>query len=338
MKNFLFLATIVSVLANLIKSEKGSFEVTKAMVDEFSSNVMHLSQQKTSRLERVCRTESQSAESKFYDRIGSRTSRRKEGRHSRVVHTDTPHSRRMVTLEEWYDSDLVDEEDKIRVIMNPESEYLQAIAKSLGRTKDEVIIDFALGDAYGGKKGTTAVALPDSQKIAAHDGTTTSGVKLNVQTLRAVRKKFKQNESIDDGEGLCLTHSAQQTDDLLGEEKVTNADYATIKALVDGEVDTFLGFEFISTELLPFNSANITYNVATGSVGAGTGTITATEGRRCIAFTKNRGLLFASGMEVMGRIDQLPEMHYAWQVYGKLSIGGTRMEEEQVVEVICKEV
>ena len=332
------LVGFVLSLATILKNENGSFEVTTAMVDMFSSNVMHLSQQNGSRLEKYCRKETQSAESKFYDRIGLRTARRKEGRHSRVVHTDTPHSRRMVTLEEWYDSDVVDEEDKIRLIMNPQSEYAQAIGKSLGRQKDETIIDFALGNAYGGKKGATAVPLPNTQKIAAHDGATTTGVGLNVRTLRAVKKKFTQNEASDPNESLCFACAAQQIDDLLGETEVTSSDFAVIQALVKGNVNAFMGFEFEQLELLPFTSAATTYSLTDGSVGAGAGTVTLGEGRRCIAFTKNRGLLFASGMEVMGRIDQLPELHYAWQVYGKLSIGGSRMEEKQVVEVICKEV
>jgi len=319
-----------------------SFQVTTAMIDQFSANVFHLSQQVESRLSSLCRSESQESESKFYDRIGKRSARRKEGRHSDVKHTDTPHSRRMVTMEDFYDSDLVDEEDKLRIIMNPESEYAMAIAASLGRQTDEVIIDAALGNAYGGRRGTEIVALPNTQKVGAFTSTALDtgavGNKLNIQTLRAIRKKFKQAEAIKKGEKLIFVCAAAQMDDLLASVEVTSADFNSVKALVQGEVDTFMGFLFVETELLNFNEAAVLYNLDLGTIGAGAGTIAIGTGRRCIAMTANRGVLCAKGRNVKGRIDELPQKHHAKQVYGSLTLGATRMEEEQVVEVICLEL
>ena len=249
-----------------------SFQITTAHVDQFSANVMHLSQQMESRLKQFCRAETQESESKFYDRIGKRSARRKEGRHSDVKHTDTPHSRRMVTMEDYYDADLVDEEDKIRILMEPQSEYMLAIAAALGRETDTVIIDASLGNAFGGRRGTEVIVLPDSQKVAAFDGASVIGNGLNIPTLRVIRKKFKQAEAIKKGEKLIFVCAAQQIDDLLGTTDVTSADFNTVKALVQGEVDTFMGFLFVETELLLFNEAAITYNNALGSVGAGGGT------------------------------------------------------------------
>jgi len=332
-----FLLTLIRSLFAIAFNQRGSFQVDQAMFDMFSSNVMHLSQQEDSRFLPFVRQESQAADAKFYDRIGKRSMRRKEGRHSDVVYTDTPHSRRMVVMEDYYDADLVDQEDKIRTIMNLDNEYTQSMGYGLARKYDEVIIDSVLGNAFGGKKGATVIGLPNSQKVAAFDGSGATGLPLNVKTLRAVRKKFKQNESIRKGEELIFGCAAQQIDDLLGTTEVTSADYANVKALVNGEVDTFVGFKFVESELIPFNDAAITYDVTDGSVGAGGGTIALGEGRRCFAFTRSRAILLARGREVKGRIDEIPNKHYAWQVYCALTVGGTRMEEEQVVEVICKE-
>lgn len=310
------------------------------MVDMFSANVMHLVQQKGSRLRKYCRSEVQNAESKFHDRIGQRKMKRKEGRHSDVTYSDTPHSRRMVTMEDFFDADLVDRQDKIRTIMSPENEYTKAMAMGAGRQIDEIIIESALGAAYGGKKGTQVVNLPDTQKIAAFkkDGSENTGSALNIETLRAVRKKFKQNEAIVDGQVVVMVYAAQQADDLLDTTEVTSADYNTVKALVNGEVDTFMGFKFEQTELLPFNDSAVTYEVASGKVGTGAGTLTAGEGRRCFAFIPNSAILCALGEEVNGRLTEMPGKHYAVQVYAGLTMGGTRMEEEQLVEVLCKEV
>lgn len=315
-----------------------SFQITTAMVRQYSANVMHLAQQKGSRLREYCRLETQNSEAAFYDRIGSRTARLKEGRHADVIYTDTPHSRRMVTMADYYDADLVDKEDKIRIIMNPESEYMQAIAASLGRQLDTVILSGAIGTASTGKTGTGSASLANGNKVAAFDGSTTTGVGLNVKTLRAVRRKFKENEAITKGEVIVFACAAQQIDDLLAETEVTSSDYAVVKALVDGEVDSFMGFKFVQTELPTFNAANVTYTVTTGAVGSGNGTVTAAQGRECVAFTAKRGVLLAEGSEIKGTVDKLPGKHHAWQVYGSMSIGVVRMEEVQVVLVYCKDV
>jgi hypothetical protein len=337
MKNlFLVLMGLVAHLKYTLASERGSFEITEAMVDMFSSNVMHLSQQKNSRLMPYVRIETQSAETAFYDRIGKRQMQRKEGRHSEVVYTDTPHSRRAVTLEDWFDSDLIDQEDKLRVIMNPDSEYAIAFASALARQYDLTIIDAALGSAYAGKKGQTAVILPLAQQVAAVTGAG-AFTGLNVPTLRKVRKKFKQSEAIEKGEKIIFVMSAQQSDDLLGNTEVTSADFNTVRALVQGEVNTYMGMEFVETELLPFNGAAFDHNAAGDVLASGGTTIAIGAGRVCFAMTASRGVLLAKGREVKSRITEESKFHFAHQVYSALSVGGTRMEEEQVVAVYCKE-
>ena len=318
-----------------------SIQITTAMVDMFSANVMHLAQQEESRLWEYCRQESQEGESEFYDRIGLATAKKKQGRHSNVEYDDIPHSRRMNVTEDFYASDLVDKEDKLRTIMNIENEYTVAIASALGRQMDEEIIDAALGTAYSGKKGTVAVPFPDEQCVIAHDGAATTGLGLNTRTLRAVRKKFKQSNAVKAKakQKQIFAFAAQQADDLLGTTEVTNADYNSVKALVDGETDTFMGFKFVELELMPFNATAVTYDIATGAVdGGGAGTLTIGENRECFAFTPKKAILAAMPAKVNGRISEIPEKHYSHQVYGNLSFGGVRMEEVQVIKIYCKEV
>jgi len=310
-----------------------SVEITKATVNQYSSNVFHLSQQKGSRLRGLVRVERQKAEAAFYDRIGSVDAQLKVGRHADTTYQDTPHSRRRVTLEDYFFADLVDKEDKLRIIQNPESEYAIAAANALGRAMDDVIITAALGSAYSGKTGSTAVALPNAQKIACHDASGIAGNDLNVRTLRAVKKKFSENE-VGDSQ-LYLACSAEQIDSLLGETEVTSSDFAAVKALVNGDVDTFMGFKFIRTERLPVTTAATTYNINNGSVGAGTGTA-ASGARRAFAFQKE-GLILAMAQDMVTKIEQLPQKHYATQVYASMGLGATRLEEEKVVEIICVE-
>lgn len=312
-----------------------SNQITEAFVKQYSSNVFHLSQQKGSKLQGLVRNESQNAESAFYDRIGSVDAQLKVGRHSDTTYSNTPHSRRRVTLKDYFYADLVDKEDKIRMLISPESEYVQAAVWALGRAKDDEIIAAALGNAYSGVDGATAVALPSSQKVAAHDGTTTSGVNLNVRTLRAVKQKFDSND-VSEEISKAMAVTSFQIQSLLAQTEVTNSDFASVKALVMGEVNTFMGFNFVRTERIPRSASNVTYNVASGVVGSGTGTITAANSRRCIAWAMD-GLLLATAQDINGKIDVLPTKHYSTQVYASLHLGATRMEEAKVVEVICSE-
>jgi len=310
-----------------------SFQIETAFVKQYSSNVFHLSQQKGSRLAGMVRKESQKSEAAFYDRIGSVTAQRKVGRHSDTTYQDTPHSRRRVTLEDFFYADLCDKEDKLRMIMDPKSEYAQAAMWALGRAMDDVIIEAALGAAYGGKEGGSTVNMANANKVSCFDGTTTTGVGLNVKVLRAVKKKFGQNE-VEEGD-LYFAVTSEQLDNLLGETEVTSQDFASVKALVQGDVDTFMGFKFVRIERLKVTSAATTYNVTNGIVGSGTGTLPA-GARRCFAW-KRDGIMLSVAEDVKARIDELPGKHYAYQIYASMGIGATRMEEVKVVEVLCNE-
>lgn len=312
-----------------------SQQIPTAHVKQYSANVFHLSQQKGSRLRPFVRQESLRGKSGFFDRIGSVTAQKKVSRHSDTPQLDTPHSRRRVTMVDYEYADLIDQQDKIRTIFDPANPYAQAAVWGLGRAMDDEIIAGALNDASGGEDGGTSVALPDSQKVAAHDGSTTTGNNLNVRTLRKIKQKFDEND-VDESIPRYIAITASQLQSLLGETEVTSADFNTIRALVQGDVDMFMGFKFIRLERLGRSSSNITYNINDGSVGAGTGTITAANSRRCIAWAKD-GILMALGMDIKARIEERADKSYAVQVYASMSMGATRMEEEKVVEVLCSE-
>lgn len=308
-----------------------SSQITEAFVQQFNTNVMHLSQQKQSRLEPKVRKETQKGKSQFFDRIGNVAAVKRTGRHSSTPQMDTPHSRRMVTVEDYEWADLVDDQDKIRMLIDPTSEYALAASFAFGRSKDDVVIASAIGNAYGGEQGTVAVAHPDSQKYAANDGTNLTG--LNVKTLRAVKKMMDAKEV----EGKrYIAYTSTQADNLLGETAVTSADYNSVKALVQGEVNSFMGFEFIRLERLLTVAAGVTATPATGVVVTGGGGTSVAGFRSCFAWAE-QGLLLSTGEDFTTKMSERDDKGYAMQVYARMTLGGTRMEEEQVVEIICKE-
>lgn len=310
-----------------------SVQITEAMVQQFSANVLMLSQQKGSKLKPFVRNESQKGKAAFYDRIGAVEPVKKVGRHSNTPQIDTPHSRRMVTLEDYEWADLIDQQDKIRIIQEPTSEYVMAAMWAMGRAMDTEIITAAVGTARAGESGATSVAFPVTQIYAANNGSTFAN--MSVSTLRAMKQKFDAAD-VDESEERYIAVGSSQIYSLLGDTTLTSADYNTVKALVDGKIDTYMGFKFIRTERLPLVVAGDGYdaNFTTGAVAAGTSDTTGF--RKCFAWAKS-GLLLSIGEEMKARITERDDKSYAVQPYVSMSIGAVRMEEVRVVMALCSE-
>lgn len=313
-----------------------SHQVTTHQVKMFSANVYHLAQQSGSRLFKYVRQEQQKGKVDFFDSYGSVEMREKTSRHSDIEYSDTPHSRRKVTTKYYYHADLVDNDDKLKMLHDPTSQYAIAAKKAAGRKMDQTIIAGALNSAWIGEEGTTETILPTTQKLCAHDGTTTSAVKMNLTTLKAIKAKFWGNEAIEDDENeeIILVLDSNNLIGLLDDEEIVNGDYNTVKALVKGDIDTFMGFRFVRTQLVPVTATTTAFNPATGALEASTGTA-AIGSRRCVAFLKN-AVLYSSFGGIGAKVTELPAKHYSKQVYTHLECGSTRMEEVGVVEVICK--
>lgn len=312
-----------------------SQEITTAFNKQFNTNVFHLSQQQGSRLSNLVRNETQRGKEQFFDRVGPVEAVERTGRHQDTPQIDTPHSRRRVTLKDFIYADLVDDPDKIRMLIDPTSDIAKAAVWSLGRKKDDQIISSARGNAFGGEEGGTTVAMPNAQQLVATDGSDTAGVNLNVKTLRLTKKKFDAAD-VDESIRRYFAITSSQLESLLEETETTSSDFNTVKALVRGEINEFLGFTFVRTERLVRPDSNITFAPADGSVGAGAGTLVASTARTTMAWAED-GLLLSTAQSMMTRISERPDKNHSTQVFAQLGIGSTRMEEEKVVLVHCKE-
>jgi hypothetical protein len=307
-----------------------SIQITTAFVKQYNAEVFHLSQQKGSRLQMAVRNETQRGKSQFYDRLGAVTAQKKVSRHSDTPQIDTPHSRRRVTLADYEWADLIDKEDLRRMLMDPAGRYAEAAVWAMGRSKDDVIIEAANGSAWGGEEGSTEVTLGNSQKIQSTTGA--AHADMNVNHLRAIKKILDGND-VDESIPRYGAITSNQVESLLSETEVTSADYNTVRALVMGEVDTFMGFKFIRTERMDLQVDALSAVDATGVVGSGTSVV---GNRRCV-FWAHDGLLLATAADIQTEIDRRNDKSYSTQVYVSMGIGGTRMEEEKVVIALCKE-
>ena len=284
-----------------------STQITTAFSQQFSSNVQLLSRQMGSVLRGAVSEESVTGEKAFFDQIGSTAAVKRTSRHGDTPMVETPHSRRMVTMDSYEWADLIDDADKVRMLIDPTSTYARAAAAAMGRSMDDAIIEAATGTSKTGKSGATSTSMLSAHQIANGSADLTLA-----KLIQA--KKTLDLASVDPSIPRHIAVGPDQIEALLNSTTVTSSDFNTIKALVQGEINTFLGFTFhVSTRLA--KSGNI---------------------RSCFAWAED-GLKMAVGKDVMSRIDERSDKSYSTQVYYCATFGATRMEEEKVVQIDCDE-
>jgi hypothetical protein len=310
--------------------------ITEAFVKQYSANIFHLSQQKGSRLRSFVRSEAQKSKYEFFERLGATAAVLKASRHGDTPLMNSDHSRRRVGLADYEWADMIDNEDKIRTLIDPQSAYVQSAMMAMGRSMDDVIIEAALGTAYSGEEGATSVILPASQYVGAVVSGTPAVSNLNVETLIRVKSKFGVND-VDSEIPLHIAVTQSQIDAMLGQTSVTSADYNNVKALVEGKVDTFMGFKFHRIQRLPTAGSGgflAAITTTTGAVALSTGN--GNNCRRCFAWAQD-GLVLSVGQDMLASIDKRADKSLATQVYARMSIGATRLEENKVVGILCTE-
>lgn len=288
-----------------------SSQITTAFVQQYSANVQMLSQQMGSRLRDAVRVESIVGKNAFMDQIGVATAQLRTSRHADTPQLDTPHARRRLSLADYEYADLIDDEDKVRMLIDPTSSYAQAAAAAMGRAMDDVIITAALGTASTGETGSGSASLDATANMV---GSSSTNVNLSVSILREAKRKLDAQD-VDPSIPRYIAVGPSQIESLLSETAVTSADFNTVKALVQGEVDTFMGFKFIMTNRLSIDSNDI---------------------RSCFAWAED-GITLGIGKDISARIDERSDKGYATQVYYCMSIGAVRMEENKVVKIFCDE-
>ena len=285
-----------------------SVNVTTSFVEQYSANVQMLSQQMGSKLRSAVDVESIRGKQSFFEQIGKTTAQLRTSRHGATPQIDMPHSRRALTTATYEWADLIDDADKIRMLIDPTSSYAKAAAAAMGRAMDSVIIAAALGTAKTGVSGGTSTALPSTQKIVH------GSAGLTVAKLLSAKKILDENDVDPSVKRYCVV-SPEQIEDLLNLTEVKSSDFNTVKALAQGDINSFLGFEFITSNLL---------------------TADATPSRQVIAFAAD-GIKLGIGKDITAKISERDDKSYSTQVYYCMDLGATRMEEEKIVEIACNE-
>ena len=284
-----------------------STQVTTAFVQQFSNNITMLAQQSGSRLRGAVSEESVTGEKAFFDQVSSVAAVKRTSRHGDTPLVETPHSRRMVTMDTFEWSDLIDSADKVAMLADPTNVYARTAANAIGRSMDDEIIAAATGTSKTGKAGASSTSMLSANTIAH------GSADLTIAKLLSAKKALDLND-VDPSIPRYIAVGPNQIEALLNTTQVTSSDFNTVRALASGQVDSFLGFKFIVTNRLAFAS-NI---------------------RTCFAWAED-GIKLAVGRDVMSRIDERADKSYSTQVYYCATFGSTRMEEEKVVSIACDE-
>ena len=108
--------------------------------------------------------------------------------------------------------------------------------------------------AATGDLGTGTTAFPDATNLIGKDGTvgsdTGTGTGLTLGKLLTAVQILNAADLTDQRERVVVV-SPIAISGMLNQTKVQSADYNTIKALVNGDIDTFMGFKFVLSNLLP---------------------------------------------------------------------------------------
>jgi hypothetical protein len=269
----------------------------------YGQNIMQLAQQKYSKLlNTVYMRPNVRGKTFFQDQIGQWEMSVKGGRNVETPNNDPVLGRRMGIMVDYHDARLLDRGDELKSISDPRSAYTIAAAQALGRKIDDVIIAAAIGTSYSGETGSTSVTNGNIKLVTA--------ATLTLAEVIAIKDKMDAEDV--ELEDRYMVVAPASLNSLLSVEQFTSSDYNSVKALVRGEIDSFLGFKWITSTRIDAASAVL------GSTVEG------------IAFQKY-GICLAMADAPMVRTDERNDLSYSWQVYYELNLGATRLEEDRVV-------
>lgn len=275
---------------------------------QYGNMVSMLAQQKGSRLRDTVTIKSGvTGEETYMDQLKAFEAETRGARLEQTNPSLASYARRRIALEDQYIAKAIDKMDDLRTLSDPTSAIVKSGIAGMGRKIDDIIIAAASGTAYTGKTGGTSTSLPTTQKVAV--GTTNMTLAKWLSALEILN-----GNDIDPDEEKYLIIGSSQLSSLLNTTEIKSADYNSVKTLVEGKIDTYLGCKVIRTERLALASTT----------------------RSCLLYAKS-GIGLAIGRDVTSRIDELPDQHYVKQIYFSMAMGASRLEEEKVVEIACSE-
>jgi hypothetical protein len=227
--------------------------------------------------------------------MGKGQGHERTGSSSLVVPMDVDHSLKTATLTDSEHPEYTDIFDQAEVNFDEKSKLTATIGKAMGRTEDQRIINAVIAGTYN-----TSATAGEGFDVAA------GGTKFTVAKLRALRAYYDDLE-VEETVNIVLSGTGLQR--LLENTEVTSADFNSVKALVNGDLDTFMGFKYIT----------IGARRLEGGLG-GSGLV-------AYAWAPNSVGLAAGDLEKSMSVDWIPE-RVSYLCNGMLKAGATIIDPE----------
>jgi hypothetical protein len=225
----------------------------------------------------------------------------------RVPQTDVSplnvsYSQVTATMADWNAAEYSDIFHQQKVNFDERRELVSVVSNAIGRRMDQILLD--------------ALAASSTSLTVSNDigGTDTN---LNVAKLRRAKKLL--DAANVPMEGRCMVISASGLEGLLGETQTTSADFNSVRALVSGDIDTFLGFKFVTI----------------GDRAEGGLAIDGSLDRVCFAFHRD-AVGLGIGMNQRTEINYVPEKT-SFLVNSMFSAGAVAIDDEGIVKITCRE-
>lgn len=287
-----------------------------AFVQQFSDNLIHLAQARGSKLLRTVKVEKVNAKNHHFDRLGSTVAQKKVSRHGDTPLIDTPHSRRRVTMDDYEWADLIDTNDKIRALINPQSDYAMAGAWALGRAFDDEILAKAIGNSVAIDDADSASNVVFDTGMIVDDDFGAADSNMTAAKVMEARRLLRAQD-IDMNEEMFLVMNSSAISALMQDDDVKDFDINTMKPMANGELPFWGGFNIVHTERLS--------GVADGTDG---------DPIICLAYARS-ALGLAMGQEISVRMSERADKSYSTQVFASATFGATRIEEEKITQIQC---
>jgi len=207
--------------------------LTNAAVTEFDSEVKHEYQGMRTLRETVTIRTGVVGESYKFTRMGKGLANQKASQ-ADVTPMDISHGRQTATMENWNAPEYTDIFDQAEVNFDEKSELATTIAKAIGRREDQLVIDALAAVTFA----ATNDSDPDTGRVFDISATRN----FDLTSIRSAVAHLDDIESDSGDRHIVLRSEAMQQ--LLKDTEVTSSDFNTVKSLVQGDLDTYMGLKF----------------------------------------------------------------------------------------------
>lgn len=222
---------------------------------------------------------------------------------TRVVAADVVHTRVLVALADWNCGEYTDIFDESHVPIDERQELAFTLGAGARRRGDQVIMDVMTAAS-----GTGTVA------------NSVGGSLTNMNVAKARRaKRIMDTKNVPKSDRFMLIH-ANGLESMLAETEVNSSDFNSVKALVNGELNTFLGFEWITL----------------GDITEGGLSIDGSLDRINLAYHR-RSTGFAKGIDFRSEVNYIPQ-ETQWLANVLFSVGSVVIDANGIVQITCREV